>query len=81
MEQKTLIEKPTLGPFFWIFLVSAFIFISVFLVRQMFFLPVNTETLAELVLDESKQKTSLFKKYFPKPYSVKDLARGDYDRH
>lgn len=81
MEENTVIEKPTLGPFFWIFLIAAFIFISVFLIRQMFFLPVNTDTLTELVLDESKHKTNPLKKYFPKPYSVQDLARGDYDRH
>ena len=81
MQENTIIEKPKLGPFFWIFLISALLFISVFLVRQMFFLPVNTDTLTGLVLDESKHKANPFKKYFPKPYSVKDLARGDYDRH
>lgn len=81
MKENTIIEKPKIGPFFWIFLISSFLLISVFLIRQMFFLPVNTNTLTGLVLDESKQKTSSIKKYFPKPYSVKDLARGDYDRH
>ena len=75
MEENTLIEKPALGPFFWIFLISAFLLISVFLIRQMFFLPVNTATLTDIVLDESKQKTNPLKKYFPKPYSVQDLAK------
>jgi hypothetical protein len=81
MEENTIIEKPKAGPFFWIVLISSALLISVFLVRQMFFLPVNTDTLTGLVLDESKQKASPIKKYFPKPYSVQDLARGDYDRH
>ena len=81
MEENTVIEKPTLGAFFWIFLISVFLLLSVFLIRQMFFLPVNTDTVAGLVFDESKSKTSNIKKYFPKPYSVENLARGDYDRH
>ena len=81
MEENTLIEKPKIGPFFWIFLISVVLFIVIFSIRQMFFLPVNTDTLTGIVLDESKNKTNSIKKYFPKPYSVKDLARGDYDRH
>lgn len=81
MEENTVIEKPTLGAFFWIFLISFFLLLSVFLIRQMFFLPVNTDTVADLVINESKSKTSNIKRYFPKPYSVANLARGDYDRH
>ena len=81
MEENTVIEKPKIGPFFWIFLISFVLFFTVFFIRQMFFLPVNTDTLTGIVIDESKNKTNPIKKYFPKPYSVKDLARGDYDRH
>ncbi|MBQ4494023.1 MAG: hypothetical protein II972_05445 [Elusimicrobiaceae bacterium] len=81
MEEKTLIEKPTLGPFFWILLISIFLLIAIFVIRQMSFLPVNTNTITELVLDESKPKIDPLKKYFPKPYSVQDLTRGAYDRH
>ena len=81
MQENTVIEKPRLGPFFWIFLISAVLLLAVFFIRQMFFLPVNTDTLTGLVLDESKNKANPIKKYFPKPYSVNDLARGDYDRH
>ena len=77
MEENSLIEKPTLGPFFWIVLISAFLLIAVFFIRQMFFLPVSRDTLTSLVVDESKQKTDPLKKYFPKPYSIEDLARGD----
>jgi len=81
MAENPIVEKPKAGPFFWIFLISACLLISIFLIRQMFFLPVNTNTLTGLVLDESKQKANPIKKFFPKPYSVKDLTRGDYDRH
>lgn len=81
MEENTVIEKPKISSFIWIVLISVFLFISVFLIRQIFFLPVSADTLASLVVDESKQKTDSLKKYFPKPYSIEDLARGDYDRH
>lgn len=81
MEEKTIIEKPTFSSFFWIFLISVLLLISVFLVRQIFFLPVSPDTFAALVLEGSEQKVNSLKKYFPKPYSVQDLTRGDYDRH
>ncbi len=77
MEENTLIEKPKIGPFFWIVLIAIFLLIAVFLVRQMFFLPVSADTLASLVVDESKEKTDSLKKYFPKPYSIEDLTKGD----
>ncbi|MBR4508176.1 MAG: hypothetical protein IKP23_01715 [Elusimicrobiaceae bacterium] len=77
MEENTLIEKPKIGPFFWIVLIAIFLLIAVFLVRQMFFLPVSADTLAALVVDESKEKTDSLKKYFPKPYSIEDLKKGD----
>ena len=77
MEENNLIEKPALGPFFWIFLISAFLLIFVFFIRQMFFLPVSTDTITEVLLDQSKQKANPIKKFFPQPYSVKDLKRGD----
>ena len=47
----------------------------------MIYVPVDTGVVKDFVLDESKEKASPIKKYFPKPYSVNDLARGDYDRH
>lgn len=77
MEENTLIEKPKIGPFFWIVLIAIFLLIAVFLVRQMFFLPVSADTLASLVVDGSKEKTDSLKKYFPKPYSIEDLKKGD----
>lgn len=81
MEENTIIEKPSFGPFFWIILVSVFLLLGIFLVRQIFFLPVSADTLTAIVVDESKEKTDSLKKYFPKPYSIEDLSRGDYDRH
>jgi hypothetical protein len=68
------------SPMFWIAFIVCALLMVFFVVRQMYFLPVDTETLKEFVFDESKGKASSFKKYFPKPYSVNDLARGDYDR-
>ena len=57
--------------------IAAALLCAVFIVRQLSFLPPDTETITGVVLNESKDKASSFKKYFPKPYSVQDLARGD----
>ena len=62
----TVIEKPKIGPFFWMFLIFVILFIVVFIIRQTFFLPVNPDTIKNVVLDESKNKTNSLKKYFPK---------------
>lgn len=66
---------------FWLILCAILLPLALFFVRQMIYVPVNTEVVKNFVLDESKEKASPIKKYFPKPYSVNDLARGDYDRH
>lgn len=68
-------------PTFWIVLFAVGLLITVFIVRQITYMPVNAYTVKDFVLDESKEKASPVKKYFPKPYSVKDLQRGEYDRH
>ena len=81
MEEKTVIEKPTLRSFLGVFLISAFLLVSIFLIRQMFFWPVNFGTIIEMALEGTRQKINPLKKYFPKPYSIQDIARGDYDRH
>jgi len=65
------------SPVFWIVAAAFFLLVVVFFIRQFAFIPVDTETVTGFVLDESKDKASGYKKYFPKPYSVKDLARGD----
>jgi len=65
------------SPVFWIIAVAVVLLGAVFFVRQMSFIPVDGETVTSFVLDESKDKVNGYKKYFPKPYSVQDLARGD----
>jgi hypothetical protein len=69
------------SPTLWIVLSVAALMCVFFFVRQMYFLPLDSETVKEFVLDESKGKAKNFKHYFPKPYSVSDLARGDHDKH
>ena len=69
------------SPAFWLILCAILIPLALFLVRQMTYIPVDAGVVKDFVLDESKEKASPIKKYFPKPYSVNDLARGDYDRH
>ncbi len=66
---------------FWLILLALVISGTVFFIRQMYYVPVDAQTVKAFVLDESKQHANPVKKYFPQPYSVKDLARGDYDRH
>lgn len=69
------------SPAFWIFLLAGVFLFVFFFVRQMSYVPVDTETVKEFVVGESKGRTVSIKKYFPKPYSVNDLARGDnHDR-
>lgn len=63
-----------------VFLIVMIVFVllgAVFFVKQRSFVPVDAKTVADFVLDESKEKAVGLKKYFPKPYSVQDLARGD----
>jgi hypothetical protein len=62
--------------FFWI---SAAVFLllgAAFVLNQINFVPVDTQTVADLMLDESKGRASSFKKFFPKPYSVRELNRA-----
>jgi len=65
------------SPTFWLFLVVGALAAVLFFARQMSYVPVDTYVVTGFVLDESKGKASSYKKYFPKPYSVKDIARGD----
>lgn len=66
---------------FWLILCAVLVPLALFFLRQMIYVPVNTVVVKDFVLDESKEKASPIKKYFPKPFSVNDLAGGDYDRH
>jgi hypothetical protein len=65
------------SPVFWLAAAAVFVLGAVFYVRQTSFVPVDTETAAAYIVDESKDKTSSYKKYFPKPYSINDLAGGE----
>jgi hypothetical protein len=65
------------SPVFWLIAAAAFVLGAVFYVRQTSFVPIDAETAAAYVVGESKDKTSSYKKYFPKPYSINDLAGGE----
>ena len=65
------------SPVFLIMTAAIILLGAVFFVKQMAFIPVDTKTVADFVLDESKEKAVGLKKYFPKPYSVQDLEPGD----
>ena len=67
------------SPAFWLgaAALAAFVLGAVFYMRQTAFVPVDAQTAAAYVVDESKGKTGSYKKYFPKPYSISDLAPGE----
>ena len=68
------IEIDSSNSFLWSVLCICLILITVFLIRQNQGVKINTRTMQNLVLEESKQQASPIKKYFPAPYSVKDIA-------
>ena len=68
------IEIESSNSFLWSVLCICLILIIVFLIRQNQGVKINTRTMQNLVLEESKQQASPIKKYFPAPYSVKDIA-------
>lgn len=74
MKDDKQIEIQTSNNFLWSIIFIFLILGSVFVVRQMLYVPVNTTTVKAFVLDESKQHASPVKKYFPTPYSVQDLV-------
>lgn len=75
MNDKEQIEIQSSNAFIWSILLICLILGAVFLTRQMLYIPVSTTTVKDFVLDESKQQANPVKKYFPKPYSVADLAK------
>lgn len=66
------IESST--PFLWSFVCICIILVLVFVIKQRQGVQVNTSTVQSFVLKESKQQASPIKKYFPAPYSVRDIA-------
>ena len=68
------IEIESSHSFWWSFICICIILIAVFILKQRQGVQVNTKTMQKLVLAESKQHANPIKKYFPAPYSVKDIA-------
>ena len=68
------IETESSGSFVWSIVCICVILALVFVLKQRQGVQVNTKTIQSFVLKESKQQASPIKKYFPAPYSVKDIA-------
>ena len=68
------IEIESSGSFIWSIVCVCIILALVFVIKQRQGVQVNTRTMQAYVLKESKQQASPIKKYFPAPYSVKDIA-------
>ena len=72
--QSIEIENST--SFIWSIVCICIILALVFIIKQkQGGVQVNTKTVQSFVLKESKQQASPVKKYFPAPYSVKDIAK------
>ncbi|MDR1684280.1 MAG: hypothetical protein LBR90_02310 [Elusimicrobiota bacterium] len=62
------------SPVFWILAAVILFLAAVFFIRQASYMPVDGDTLKAFMVDEGRGKSSSYKKYFPKPYSVTDLG-------
>ena len=69
------IEIENSASFIWGIVCICIILIVVFVVKQRQGVQVDTGTVQSFVLKESKLQASPIKKYFPAPYSVKDIAK------
>ncbi|MDR0952826.1 MAG: hypothetical protein LBM71_01360 [Elusimicrobiota bacterium] len=76
-QENTNISIETKAPTYLFVLAAAAVFIVVFFAMQLREVPLDAGVVKAILLDESKEQASPVKKYFPKPYSVNDLARGD----
>lgn len=74
MSKQNDIEIQSSGSFIWGLICICIILAIVFIVRQTEGVNINTRTMQKFVLDESKQQANPIKKYFPTPYSIKDIA-------
>ena len=74
MNNQPSIEAESSSYFIWSIVCICLILAAVFILKQRQGVQVNTKTMQHLVLQESKQQASPIKKYFPTPYSVKDIA-------
>lgn len=69
------IEVENSNYFIWSVICICVILALVFILKQRQGVQVNTKTMQAFVLKESKQYSTMLKKYFPTPYSVKDIAK------
>lgn len=69
------IEIENSNSFLWSVLCVCLILCVIFILRQRQGVQINTRTMQAFVLEESKQQANPIKKYFPMPYSVKDIAK------
>lgn len=69
------LEIENSNSFLWSVVCICLILVIIFIIRQNQGVKVNTHTMQNFVLEESKQQVSPIKKYFPAPYSVKDIAK------
>ena len=74
MNRQPVIEVQNSNSFIWGLVFICLILVLVFIIRQNQGVQVNKNTMKNFVLKESKQQASPIKKYFPTPYSVKDIA-------
>ncbi len=74
MNRQPVIEVQNSNSFIWGLVFICLILVLVFIIRQNQGVQVNKSTMKNFVLKESKQQASPIKKYFPTPYSVKDIA-------
>ena len=68
------IEVESSSSFLWSIVCICVILALVFVLKQNQGVQVNTKTMQNFVLKETKQQANPIKKYFPAPYSVKDIA-------
>ena len=68
------IEVESSGSFIWSIVCICIILALVFVIKQRQGVQVNAKTMQTFVLQETKQQASPIKKYFPAPFSVKDIA-------
>ena len=72
MREDIVIENS--NSFLWSIICICLILGLIFIFNQRQGVQINTGTMQAFVLQESKQQANPIKKYFPAPYSVKDIA-------
>lgn len=75
MNRQPVIEVQNSNSFLWGLICICLILAIVFVIRQNQGVQINKNTMKSFVLKESKQQANPIKKYFPTPYSVRDIAK------